>query len=110
MNRHTLNYPNSLKKRHEFCFSQVVSRSHNNKDVKPNSKTGSPKINMSKHAICVNQFRRKEQPSFDTFKKSHVEEYYAYEDSILYLFSSVSRFTCFSFLSFIENPERTLKI
>lgn len=52
MNRHILNYPNSLKKRHDFCFSQVVSRSHNNKDVKPNSKTGSPKINMFERAIC----------------------------------------------------------
>lgn len=40
----------------------------------------------------------------------HVEQYYAYEYSILYLFSSVSSFTCFSLLSFIENPERTLKI
>lgn len=48
-----MKYPNSLKW-DNFCSSQVVSRSHNNKDVKPQSKTGSPKINVFEHAIYGN--------------------------------------------------------
>ncbi len=48
-----MKYPNSLKW-HPFSSSQVVSRSHNNKDVQAQSKTGSPKINMFERAIYVN--------------------------------------------------------
>lgn len=52
MNSH-MKDPNSLKW-HNFCSSQVVLRSHNNKDVQAQSKTGSPKINMFERAIDVN--------------------------------------------------------
>lgn len=47
-----MKYPNSLKW-DNFCSSQVVSRSHNNKDVQAQSKTGSPKISMFERAIYV---------------------------------------------------------